>query len=77
MGPVEVCMALAKARWHVMLMVTVGESPARTDVVLDYMTDNVSDVPVGTLRILVNGLKNFGDARATITRIEGTGADAT
>jgi len=70
-------MPLAKARWHVMLMVTLGPSPAKTDVVLDYMTGNVSDVPVGTLRTLVNGLKNFGDATATITRIELTGADAT
>jgi len=70
-------MAPAKARWHVMLMVTVTASPARPDVLLDFMTDHVSDVPVGTLRILVNGLRNFGDATATITRIELTGTDAT
>ena len=70
-------MAPAKARWHVMLMVTVRASPVRPDVLLDFMTDNVSDVPVGTLRILVNGLRNFGDATATITRIELTGTDAT
>lgn len=69
-------MAHMKIRWLVMLMVTLGASPAMADAFLDVFTDAVSDVPVGTTRIMANGLSNFGDGPATITRIEITGPDA-
>jgi outer membrane protein assembly factor BamB len=69
-------MARTKIRWLVMLMMTLGASPAMADAFLDVFTDAVSDVPVGTTRIMANGISNFGDGPATITRIEITGADA-
>lgn len=69
-------MARTKIRWLAILMMLLGASPAMAAPVLDIFIDDVSDVPVGTTRLMGNGISNFGDATATITRMEIAGADA-
>jgi hypothetical protein len=55
--------------------VIAASGPAAADAILQFQSDDVFNVPVGTTRIMHSFLTNFGDTAATVTHIEIVGLD--